>query len=83
MLGDKGGPAHLAAKVASSWYGTVGTVRHSQDARRQTRQARHEIKAPLCTEYISLCTIICCSLNDVVMRDVLFVYLQDNKSYGS
>ncbi len=48
----------------SSWYPAVETDRRSQDARRQRRQARRDIKASPCKEYVSLYVLICCNLND-------------------
>jgi hypothetical protein len=63
-VGGEGGPARLAGEEVSSRYQTAETVRHSQDDRRQRRQARHGIKAPLCTEYVSLYVLTCCILND-------------------
>jgi hypothetical protein len=64
MQGEKGDPARLAGEKMGSWYPAVEMVRRSQDARRQRRQARRDIKASLCTEYVSLYALICCNLND-------------------
>jgi hypothetical protein len=83
-VGGEGGPARLAGEEVSSWYRTAEEMRRSQDDRRQRRRTRHGFKSPLCTEYVSLYTLVCCIPDDVVMSDVLFVYLfQENKSYGS
>jgi hypothetical protein len=83
-VGEEGSPARLAGEEVSSWYWTAEAVRRSQDDRRQRRRARHDIKAHLSTEYVSLYTLVCCIPDDVVMSDVLFVYLfQENKSYGN
>jgi hypothetical protein len=82
--GGEGGPARLVGEEVSSWYRTAEMVRHSQDDRRQRRRAQHGIKAPLCTDYVSLYALTCRILMIVVMSSVLLVYLfQENKSYGS
>ncbi len=50
MCVDPGGNG--AEEEVSSWYRTAAeTVRRSQDDRRQRIRARHDIKAPVCTEY--------------------------------
>jgi hypothetical protein len=52
MLWEVGDPARQAGKGAGSWHQTAEEVRRSQDAERHGRRARHDIKAPLCTEYV-------------------------------
>jgi hypothetical protein len=67
MLGEKGGLARQAGEGVSSWYRTAEEVRHSQDDTSQRRPALHGTKAPLCTEYVSLCALCaltCCILDD-------------------
>ncbi len=62
--GGEGGPGPPGGREDSSWYPAVETVRRSQDARRQRRRAQRDIKASLCTEYVSMYALICCILND-------------------
>jgi hypothetical protein len=63
-VGGEGGPSPPGREEVSSWYPAAETVRGSQDARRQRRQTRSDIKATLCTEYVSLYALTCCILND-------------------
>ncbi len=88
MPGGKGDLARQAGKRIGSWHQTVEEVRRSQDVRRHGERARHDTKAPLCTEYVSLCVscaIICCILDDCNREPCFtFFYLfQENESYGS
>jgi hypothetical protein len=67
MQGEKGDLSRQAGKRVGSWLQTVEEVRRSQDVRRHGERTRHDTKAPLCIEYVSLCiscAIICYVLDD-------------------
>jgi hypothetical protein len=53
MLREVGDPARQAGKKMGSWHQTVEEVRSFQNVRRHGERARHDTKAPLCTEYVS------------------------------
>jgi hypothetical protein len=77
VWGEEGDPAHQAGKKMGSWHHTVEEIRHPQDVRRHGDWARHDTtKAPLCTEYVSLCVLcasICCTLDDCSREPYLTV----------
>ncbi len=61
-------------KKTDSWHQTVEEVRCLQDFRRHGGRVRQNTKAPLCTEYVSLCmscAIIGCTLEIVIVNRVL------------
>jgi hypothetical protein len=66
--GGGGGPGPPGrGRRMGSWHQTVEEIRCSQDVGKHGERARHDIKVPLCTEYISLCVscvIICCILDN-------------------
>jgi hypothetical protein len=52
MLGEVGDLACQAGEGTDSWHQTVEEVRRSQDAGSHRGRAHHNIKPPLCTEYV-------------------------------
>jgi hypothetical protein len=53
MLGEVGDLVRQAGGGTGRWHQTVEEVRRSQDVGRHRRQARHNTKPCLCTEYVS------------------------------
>ncbi len=58
-----------------------------QDASEARRRARHNIKPPLCTEYVSLCIVHCAlvvaptAITEIMFS--LYYLFQENKSFGN